>query len=211
MPLYKSRKCNENTQIYIWRITETFEDLMNQVDLEESRLVRLNNMKSQMHQRGFLSVRMLLQESGYSDHDLCYDEFGKPHLNDGKHISITHSFDFAAIVISDKIVGIDIELQREKITGIAEKFVDSEFRFLEKENTNDYIRKLTVIWGAKEAIFKIQNQVGISFKDHISIFPFKINDGKTNALLTFDNLNKEFSIFFEEIENFTLVYAFEKN
>jgi hypothetical protein len=36
-------------------------------------------MKSEMHQRAF-SVRMLLQETGHTDLDLYYDEFGKPHL-----------------------------------------------------------------------------------------------------------------------------------
>lgn len=210
MPLYESKKHAENTQIYIWKITETFEDLFDQVLLNDTNLIRLNNMKSELHQRGFLSVRMLLQSAGYSDNDLYYDEFGKPHLADGKHISVTHSFGFSAIIISDQKTGIDIEMQREKILLIADKFVDTEFDFVEKE-ADDYIRKLTVIWGAKEAIFKIQNEVGISFKDHISLFPFEINDEKTSALLTFANLNKEFLIHFEEIENFTLVYAFEKN
>jgi hypothetical protein len=45
-------------------------------------------MKSELHQR-FLSVRKLLQEASYNDFDLSYDELGKPHLKDGKHISIT--------------------------------------------------------------------------------------------------------------------------
>jgi chromosome segregation ATPase len=39
----------------------------------------------------------------------------KPHLNDNKYISITHSHEFAAIVISNQTVGIDIELQRENV------------------------------------------------------------------------------------------------
>ena len=62
-------------------------------------------MKSELHQRGFLSVRMLLVEFGYTDEDLVYDSFGKPHLKDGKHISITHSYNFSAVVISSKAVG----------------------------------------------------------------------------------------------------------
>lgn len=210
MPLYQSKTYGLNTELHIWKITETFEDLFDQVLLNDTNLIRLNNMKSEMHQRGFMSVRMLLQAKGYSDNNLYYDQFGKPHLTDGKHISITHSFGFAAIIISDKNVGIDMEMQRDKIALIAEKFADTEFDFLEKE-AEDYIRKLTVIWGVKESIFKIQNEVGISFKDHISVFPFELNDGKTSALLTFANLNKEFKIYFMEMEGFTLVYAFEKN
>lgn len=165
-------------------------------------------MKSEMHQRAFLSVRKLLQETGHTDLDLYYDEFGKPHLQGEKHISITHSHNFSAIIISDETVGIDIELQRDKITRIADKFCDSEFQFLDKY-CEEYIRKLTVIWGAKESIFKIRNEKGISFKDHIDVDEFRINAKQTAAKLHFNNLVKDFKIHFEEIEDFTLVYAFE--
>jgi phosphopantetheinyl transferase len=168
-------------------------------------------MKSELHQRAFLSVRKLLQEKGYTDFDLEYDEFGKPHLKDGKHISISHSHDFAAIIISDQKAGIDIELQREKIIKIADKFLLSEFDFLDKENKENYIKKLTVIWGVKESIFKICNEIGISFKNHILAKSFEINDKSGNASLRFQNKTEDFSFHFEEIENFTLVFVFEKN
>ena len=167
-------------------------------------------MKSELHQRGFLSVRKLLNEADYTDFDLYYDEFGKPHLQDGKYISITHSYQFSSIIISDETVGIDIELQREKIIRIADKFCDTEFQYLDREKTTDYIKKLTVIWGAKEAIFKIRNEKGISFKDHIAVNEFDLNQSQAIANLHFGGLHKEFNIYFEEMEGFTLVYAWEK-
>ena len=209
--LHKIIQYNPTTKILIWKITETFDELFSQVILKEKTLERLQTMKSETHQRAFLSVRKLLQETGHNDVQLHYDEFGKPHLDNENHISITHSFDFSAIILSDKNVGIDIEHRREKIIRIADKFVDkSEFEFLNKENLQDYISKLTVIWGIKEAIFKIRNEKGISFKDHIFVAPFEIKDSKTEALLTFENLNIVFNVCFEEIEDYTLVYAFEK-
>ncbi|KDN56770.1 4-phosphopantetheinyl transferase [Flavobacterium seoulense] len=171
---------------------------------------RVENMKSELHQRGFLSVRKLLSEAGYSSFDLYYDVFGKPHLHDGKHISITHSYEFSSIIISDEIVGIDMELQREKILRIADKFCDTEFDYLDRKNTAEYIKKLTVIWGAKEAIFKIRNEKGISFKDHISVNQFDLDNNQATASLNFNGLNKGFRLYFEEIENFTLVYALEQ-
>ncbi|WP_321539515.1 4'-phosphopantetheinyl transferase family protein [Flavobacterium piscinae] len=72
-------------------------------------------MKSESHQKGFMAVRMLLQYNGYTDFDLYYDEFGKPHLKDGVNISISHSFDFSVIILSDKNVGIDLELRRDLV------------------------------------------------------------------------------------------------
>lgn len=208
MPLYETIHPNATTQILIWKITESFNELNQQVVLNESNQLRLNGMKSEMHQRAFLSVRKLLQETGHTDLDLYYDEFGKPHLHGEKHISITHSHNFSAIIISDETVGIDIELQREKIIRIADKFCDSEFQFL-NQNSEEYIRKLTVIWGAKEAIFKIRNEKGISFKEHINVQSFEINSKQHKAELHFNNLIVGFNIHSEEIEDFTLVYAFE--
>lgn len=210
MPIYKQFNINATSQILIWEITETFEDLFDEVFMKDISLIRVNNMKSLSHQKGFLSIRKLLQEIGYSDEDLFYDETGKPNLLDGKHISISHSFEFSAIIVSDKVSGIDLEMQREKIISIAEKFMDTEFDFLPQEKEQDFIQKSTVIWGVKEAIFKIENQVGISFKEHISVFPFEMSEGKTSAILTFENQVKEFSIQFEIVENYVLVIAFEK-
>ncbi len=213
MPLYKTIQHNFNTQILIWNITESFEQLNQEVQLNEKSQLRLNGMKSEMHQRAFLSVRKLLALAGYSDFDLYYDEFGKPHLIDDKHISITHSHHFSAIIVSNEAVGIDIEMQRDIILKIAHKFVnDEELNRLQKTDLNDYIKKLTVKWGAKEAIFKIKNEKGISFKDHIQVAPFELNEQQTIADLNFNGTNQKFTILFSELDtNFTLVYTFENN
>lgn len=207
MPLFKTIHYNATTEILVWKITETFEELFDTVVLNENNSIRLAGMKSQLHQRAFLSVRKLFYLAGYTDFDLYYDEFGKPHLKDGKYISITHSHEFSAIILSNETVGIDMELQRDKIIKIADKFCDSEFQYL--NDSEEYIRKLTVVWGAKEAIFKIRNEKGISFKNHIKVNSFDLEAKETIAELHFDNLIKDFKIYFEEMEGFTLVYAFQ--
>ena len=213
MPLHKtlnfSSSVGTNSKILVWEITESFDTLRAEVVLNMKNRIRLEGMKSELHQRGFLSVRKLMQEACYNDLDLYYDDFGKPHLHDGKHISITHSHHFSAIIISDEIVGIDIELQREKITRIADKFVDEEFQYLDKNNPEEYIKKLTVIWGTKEAIFKIRNEKGISFKDHIKVKPFQLENPELKAELHFENEVTNFRIFQEDMDGFGLVFAFQ--
>lgn len=211
MPLYKTINISPSTQILVWKITESLEELLDKVVLKEKTQVRFNKMKSEMHQRAFLSVRMLLKEAGYTDFDLHYDEFGKPYFRDGKHVSITHSHHFSAIIVSDETVGIDIEMQREKILRIADKFVnEKELKRLKSFDIQDYIKKLTVKWGAKEAIFKIRNEKGISFKNHIRVNIFEMKNKETIARLDFEGIVQDFKIVFEEFESFTLVYAFEK-
>lgn len=211
MPLYKTIAVNSNTQILVWKITESLAQLSLEVQLNPTNTIRFNAMKSELHQRAFLSVRKLLQEKGYTDFDLEYDQFGKPHLKDGNHISISHSHEFSTVSISNQKVGIDIELQREKIIKIADKFHRTEFDFLDQTKQHDYIQKLTVIWGIKESIFKIRNEAGISFKNHIQVKPFQINDKSGSASLHFHNQIENFTFHFEEIENFMLVYAFQQN
>ncbi|WP_396602872.1 4'-phosphopantetheinyl transferase family protein [Algibacter sp. R77976] len=206
MPLYKTITPNSQTIVKIWKITESYEDLMSKVMLKPNSMERVLGMKSELHQRGFLSVRHLLQEFGYSDADLFYDDNGKPHLKDGKQISITHSFNFSAVIVSDLIVGIDIEKQRDKINVIAHKFIDYEFEYLNEE-TKDYINKLTVIWCVKESLYKLFCTPGLSFKQHCLVIPFSIGDSETLAWIDYKDKKHSYNIHFLEFEGFTCAYA----
>jgi phosphopantetheinyl transferase len=184
-------------------------------------------MKSESHQKGFLAVRMLLQHLGYSCHDLTYDASGKPHLkqelrgikyenenqipityypqHNNKFISISHSHDFAAICISDQEVGIDIEIQKEKTLKIASRYMD--VRHLAQLSTEEQIAKATTVWGIKEAIFKIKNEKGISFPDHIFESDFRLSDTTTQAELHFNLQVEPFAIHFQPIANYIFVCA----
>ncbi|APY10678.1 4-phosphopantetheinyl transferase [Seonamhaeicola sp. S2-3] len=206
MPLYKTLIPNSQTCVKIWKITESYSDLMKPLALTNKSLQRVEAMKSSMHQRGFLSVRHLLREFGYEDSDLVYDEFGKPHLSDGKHISITHSFNFSAVIISNEVVGIDIEKQREKIKVIAHKFIDYETNYL-NENEPDYIKKLTLIWCVKESLYKLFATPGLSFKNHCLTIPFNIEDSETIAWIDYLNRKYRYQIKFIEFEGFSCAYA----
>jgi phosphopantetheinyl transferase len=207
MSLLKIKALNETTQLYVWKITETFDELFQSVALKDVSLARLEGMKSESHQKGFLSVRRILSEAGYSDFDLFYDEFGKPHLQDGKHISISHSNDFSVIVISDQNVGVDLEILKEKTVKIAPRFMD--IGHLLNLSDDDLLRKATVVWGIKESVFKIKNEIGISFKDHIFENDFSLANKKCTVELRFNNKVECFDILFDFIENYVFVCAFE--
>jgi 4'-phosphopantetheinyl transferase len=208
MPIYKTISPDPYTSIYVWKIEEPLAQLNTGVKLKERSRERLEGMKSELHQRGFLSVRHLLLHAGYVDHDLTYNAYGKPLLNDGKHISITHSFHFSAILISEKEAGIDIEKNRDKIINIQHRFVNTDYDSLSDE---DLVKQLTVIWGAKESMYKTYPYGGLSFHDHIGIDPFLFEDGGSSGRVIFGDWKKEYQISFQFFkEGFTLVYAIEK-
>ena len=206
MPLYKSISVNSQTTVKIWKIDESYDELFQPLTLKTNSFERVSKMKSQLHQRGFLSVRHLLREFGYTDQDLFYDENGKPHLKDGKQISITHSFNFSGVIVSDAEVGIDIEKQRPKIGIIANKFVDYEFHYLDKAS-DEYVRKLTVIWGIKESLYKLFATPGMLFAAHFLVIPFMIEDGKTVAWIDYKNKKHRYNTAFLEFEGFTCAYV----
>ncbi|MCG2610897.1 4'-phosphopantetheinyl transferase superfamily protein [Flavobacterium sp. SM15] len=203
MSFFKVIHIDSCAKVFLWKITEDFDWLFRETRLKDVSLARLEGMKSKSHQKGFLSVRMLLQHCGYSDFDLYYDQLGKPHLKDGTHISISHSFDFSAIVLSEKNIGLDIEQVKEKVLRIAPRFMNVSH--LEHLTEADQTKKATVIWGIKEAIFKLKNEIGISFPDHIFEDEFLLTDKKCNAQLRFNNTVEHYKVCFEEIENYMLV------
>ncbi|WP_299398461.1 4'-phosphopantetheinyl transferase superfamily protein [uncultured Gelidibacter sp.] len=206
MPLYKTLTPNSQTTVKIWKITESYEALLQTLTLRDESMRRVLGMKSELHQRGFLSVRHLLAEFGYTDADLYYDENGKPHLKDGKFISITHSFTFSGVIVSDTVVGIDIEKQRQKIGVIAHKFIGYEFDYL-VSSAEDYINKLTVIWCIKESLYKLFATPGMLFREHFLVIPFMVKDEETIAWIDYNDKKYRYETRFFEFEGFTCAYV----
>ena len=126
MPLHKTISHNNTTMVFVWKIEESLLDFETSIELNEHSKKRISNMKSESHKKGFLAVRKLLEAAGLDDFDLYYTDDGKPHLKDGRKITISHSFDYSAIAISNNEIGIDIEKNRDKIQRIASKFIGSE-------------------------------------------------------------------------------------
>jgi 4'-phosphopantetheinyl transferase len=208
MPLYKTIRVNDFTKVLIWKIEESLADLTKGIELTEQSKKRVDAMKSILHQQGFMSIRQLLKQAGYVDADVFYDEFGKPHLKDKNYLSISHSFTFTAIIISKKKpVGIDVEKQRDKIVKIAHKFTPIE-EYNTIANHEALVSKLTIVWGAKESLYKIYGKKKLQFLHHIYIEDFSFIDTKTTGVIKYKGYVSSYDICFLEFEGFTCVYAF---
>ncbi len=210
MPLYKTIHISPDVVVHIWKITESEDELGQGIRLAPERQRRVSGMKSELHRRGFLSIRHLLRLEGYEDTDLYYDELGKPHLNNGHHISITHSFQFTGIILGKgRKVGIDIEKQRDKIIRIAHKFTTLDTG--EKTGpTEEIVRKLTLIWGAKESIYKISAIQGLSFLQHIYLEPEFAIKQWFEGLVNHNLSENRYQVSHIEFEGFTCVFALKE-
>jgi phosphopantetheinyl transferase len=207
MPLYKTITVSSSIKVYIWKIEESESELARGIYLTQHCQDRMDRMKSEIHRKGFLSIRHLMAEASYVDADLLYDEVGKPHLKDGNFISITHSNQFTGIIVSSSNeVGIDIEMQRNKILRIAHKFTPlEEYRTI--ANTDALIQKLTIVWGCKESLYKIYGERGLSFLQHIEINDFSMSNEHLSGNVYYQGNATKFDIHFIEFEGFTCVYA----
>jgi phosphopantetheinyl transferase len=165
MPLFN--KFNPRlSNLHLWEITETEEGLINTLTLSESSNSRLNKLKSITQRKQFLSIQNLLKLLNLKSGDLMYNSYGKPKLLNGQCISISHSFDYCGIVVSEFKIGVDIEKLRPKILNISKKFVSISELKLIKECS---VRNITKVWTIKEAVFKAFGYPGIDFKKNIII------------------------------------------
>jgi len=207
MAIYKTITIGKKSKLLVWKIEESIEELYDGLELTPESKDRLENMKSLVHKKGYLAVRQLLKEFGYTDAALQYKNSGRPLLRNGKHITISHSHNFAAVLVGDKSFGVDIEKQREKIIRIANKFTPiSEYRTL--ANDDAIIRKLTLVWAAKESVYKSFSTQGVSFLNHINVHDFDLGDSQTRATLEFRGQKLDYEVFFIEFEDFSCAYVY---
>ena len=171
MPNCKTLVINDSTTVKVWHILENEHELKESLLLSQASFKRLRLMKSEIHRKGFLAVRQLLKTFDYDDCDLYYNANGKPFLKDGKFISISHSFQYAVVVVSDASVGIDIEKLRPKISRLTSKFIGTESLFLNNDLSCE-IDRLTAIWTSKEALYKFYDKPGLSLHSSCIVLPF---------------------------------------
>ena len=157
--------------------------------------------KREIERKGsVLLLNKMLKTEGLS---LTYDEFNKPFLTGRtEHISISHSHDWLVIAINKtQKIGVDVELIREKVLMIKNKFVTET----ESEFAGSDIQLLTLIWSAKEAIYKSYGKKNIEFKN-ILIDPFALNNSGTMfGCLKTVTLNLTYNLIYKTKKDYVLV------
>ena len=204
MPLFKTIHVQSATKIYIWKISESVSNLKKGLRLNISARQKFKKLKSKEHKKQFLATQQLLQFIGLNSYYLYYNEEGKPFLSNGQHIAISHSGDYAVLAIANQNIGVDIEKKQVKLKRIASKFVGIEKQFI---TAKDELLFLTKIWTAKEALYKLKNIKGLSFKQSIALLPFKANTSQADALLKYNKQEEKYKIHYYSLEKYILALA----
>jgi phosphopantetheinyl transferase (holo-ACP synthase) len=170
MPLFKN-ELFKDVRCLIWRIDEEIDELKSGIYLHPSDQTKLNSFHHPPRMKEFFAIRQCLKVAFGNNPEVFYSENGKPYLTTKEiELSFSHTKDFAAIAISSKNIGLDIEVHQEKIKRIAAKFLrQEEAQSLSKEKE---IPHLLAYWGAKEAVVKIEDDKKLDFKKEIHVEPF---------------------------------------
>ena len=208
MPLFKSLSSNNKSpqefKIAVWRISEEEQELSENIELSATSQKRLTQIKSASQRSAFLAVRLLIKVLGYSDQQLSYNQNGKPFLEGVESVSISHTAQYAAVAVGYNCqMGVDIERHREQIERIAPKFCGPG-AVRELTDRAERIEKLTAIWGAKEAVYKILDRPGLSFRKDIHIDDFVMLSKHSSAWTD----TERFHFSFDSFDHHTLVYAY---
>lgn len=211
MSLVYLREIDSQTKFAIWRIEESDEDLLSKLQLDEREKAKLSSFNKGKRRLHWLATRVLLRTllntSRYID---CpSDPNGKPYLaNFPQKISLSHSFDYAAAMISTEgEVGIDMEIIKTKVERIQHKFLKPvELAFITQSDTR--YEQLYACWCAKEAIYKLQGNSGVSFLNNMTIQPFEYQKQGVLKLELDTNLDRHtFEVHYEKFNEYMLAYA----
>ena len=222
MPVFFQHPVSDTTRLGIWKIEENEEFFKGTVPAHRD--------VTHPHKRlQHLAGRFLLQFlfPGFPFELIQIADTRKPFLpGEEYHFSISHCGDFAAAIVSkDKRVGIDIEIPIEKIIRIQDKFLTEEEKKMfgvrnqeSGEETPDSrlmtpdsqlpapdSRLPTLLWSAKESIFKWYGDGGVDFRKHIQLQ--KKDPGTEIISCLFTKTNQTLLIHYKEFDHLMMAWV----
>jgi 4'-phosphopantetheinyl transferase len=213
MPIVFEVQERNLTTVLVWQQTEPLSFFLEQLSAPAAHLDILDGTQ---HQRKTNSIvlQYLLQTLIGKHQALSYekDAYGKPYLvGDPRFISVSHSKNVVAVILSDVPVGIDIQFFTAKMDKVSPKFIsENEFSFIGEADQSAYYH---VLWGAKESMYKADGKRGLDFRQNLHLRPFTYAEqGTAVGEIVKINSTRTFSIHYKPLlldENFMLVYSIE--
>ncbi len=204
MPIFFQHKINDTTRLGIWKIEETEEFFKGNVP--QHRDVTHPHKRLQ-HLAGRFLLQFLFPDFPYELIQIA--DTRKPFLPDEQyHFSISHCGDYAAAIVSkSNRVGIDIEIPVEKIAGIMYKFLSAkehELFHLIDPGINR-IPFATLLWSAKESVFKWYADGGVDFRRQIQLL--KQHESNETIDCFFSKNESKLSIHYRQFEHLVLAWV----
>jgi phosphopantetheinyl transferase len=204
--LFYQQNINEQTRLAIWELTE-------QEDFFAASVTIQNNITHPHKRLQHLAGRYLLPYlfPNFPSSSIAIADTRKPYLPEEQyHFSISHCGNYAAaIVSSEERVGIDLELYTERVHRIKHKFLHQvELEFVNNIVEEKHTQLLTLLWSAKEAMFKWWGNGDVDFSEVLRIEPFLLqHEGIIHARFEKGKTNIPLELHYRMMEKMCLVWV----
>ncbi len=198
MPRYREIYIKKEAKIIVWKIVEDEEQLLLMLG-DYSVPERFAKYKSELHRKQFLATQLLLQGENLLE-KLEKDVNGKPILDNG-YVSISHDSNYVALMISEKVCGIDLQSVTPKVLRVKHKFYDQD----DAPVVGDEVVFQTLIWSIKEALYKVNGDPMVYFKEHLRIKRIENNEAECEILHV--DYKSHFKLSIKKVDDLFLVYT----
>lgn len=170
MPLFYKQELEGGTQLAIWKVDESLDELFNNPKLQRYH-EEASQFKSDKRKKEWLATRLLLQCISPLLSDISYYESGKPFiLGSDKTISISHTKGYVLVIVSEtNLVSIDAEIFSDKILRVVPRVMRKDECFALYRTP--LISQL-LIWCAKETLYKLLDYQYIDYSQDLKVLPF---------------------------------------
>ena len=194
MPVILKKQINASVSVCLWQILEAEAFFIENYTLDPKDLASIQTIKLESRRLEKWACRAALAElTGQNSVEITYSHHGQPLITFGS-ISFSHTKDLALVVLSNQPVGADIEKITPRILKLKHKFMNQkEIQEFDVENPRD----VTLIWCAKEAIFKWYEKGELDFSEDMMI--------SNNPLKALLKKEKEIPLFQMEYLDFMIV------
>ncbi len=209
MPRIIDLNTNPEGNLGVWKIEENPEDLKSRLQWSEEDIKRFQSHADGERSKHWLYSRVLLREmlNTSSFIELGADEFGKPFLaNFLQKVSISHSGDMVAVMLSKQDCGMDIQIMKPNIERVAHKFInEAEWQSI---NTDTRFEQMYLVWCCKEALYKYYGKKNLAFKENLSLKTFSWTpEGELIGVIEKDDYYKELPVYWKTIDNYLLAWV----
>lgn len=172
MPFFNQIKYSEDISVYVWSLTETFNDLKYLCQRRGIDTTDVNDIRAKNRACERLAEKLLIKIICGEPFTLAHHDNGAPYILESElNISISHTAGTVCIATSTKSeIGIDVERKGTRVIKVRNKFLNElEKRWISEEDVDANL----IAWTAKEALFKIVGEQEIDFREHLQLEPFK--------------------------------------
>ena len=227
MPLHSFQRLSPTAILGLWNLTEIPAELWPGLSQAEAYQARMPTTADATRQAQWLAGRVLIHRlldellpPPTTDLLVNNDATGRPWLAGdatGLAVSLSHSGSWvAAMLTQGGRVGIDVEVIRDKAQRLAGKFLAPAEWAVAQAATHatpeaEAHTHYTLLWSAKETLYKLAARRGIIFKNQLLLSTFAQQAaGEIPATLVLDDDKTRHSIcYYQPAPGYVLTYCHE--